>query len=210
MNDNGRKIPSNIENPFDTLLISLCDKLIDFCYTLKITPNMVTIFRMIFAIFIFDGIFNTSDIAFPVIGILIFYFLDCLDGHLARSTKQVTVLGDYLDHIADISFIVIISVYLIIKKYPCKKIICIILLILAYLMLVHMGLQQKNYKQIKEKETGIPFEHFETLDRLNYLHNLGADHISWTRFFGCGTFMLFFSASIFWIQYNKKHLIKIL
>ena len=60
MNDNGRKIPSNIENPFDTLLISLCDKLIDFCYTLKITPNMVTIFRMMFAIFIFDGIYISS------------------------------------------------------------------------------------------------------------------------------------------------------
>jgi phosphatidylserine synthase len=209
MNDNGRKIPANIENPFDTLLISLCDKLIDFCYTLKITPNKVTIFRIFFAIFIFYSIFNTSDIAFPVIGILIFYFLDCLDGHLARSTNQVTVLGDYLDHIADISFIFIISIYLIIKKYPGKIFICITLLILAYLMLVHMGLQQKNYKENKEKESGVPFEHFETLDNLNYLHNLSTDQISWTRFFGCGTFILFFSISILWIQFNKKKSTKI-
>jgi phosphatidylserine synthase len=209
MTDNGRKIPANIENPFDTVLISLCDKLIDFCYTLKITPNKITIFRLIFGIFIFNEIFNTCNILFPVIGILIFYFLDCLDGHLARSTNQVTILGDYLDHIADISFILIISIYLFVKKYPGKIFILFILIILFYFMLVHMGLQQKNYKEIKEKETGLPFDHFETLDSLNYLHNLDADQISWTRFLGCGTLVLFLSVSILWIQYNKKNLIKI-
>jgi len=204
MSKNGRKIPSNIENPFDILLISLCDKLIDFCYTLNITPNLVTIFRMIFAIFIFADLFTTSDILFPVIGTLIFYFLDCLDGHLARTTDQVTILGDYLDHCADISFITIIIIFIILKKYPGKIYICVILIILTYLMLVHMGLQQKNYKIIKEKESGKVFDHFETLDNLNYLHNLGPENICWTRFFGCGTFMLSICIIIFWIQYNSK------
>jgi hypothetical protein len=204
MSTNGRKIPSNIENPFDIILINLCDKLIDYCYTLKITPNYVTIFRILFAIFIFNDLFNTSDIIFPVIGTLIFYFLDCLDGHLARSTNQVTVLGDYLDHIADVSFLIIISIYILIKKFPGKKIICVILIILGYLMFVHMGLQQKNYKIIKEEETGCSFDHVETLDSLNYLHNFGPEHICWTRFFGCGTLILFVCFTIFWIQYNSK------
>lgn len=67
-----------------------------------------------------------------------------------------------------------------------------------------MGLQQKNYKKIKEEELGIPFDHFETLDKLNYLHNFGHDHISWSRFFGCGTLIIFMCSSIFWIQYNKN------
>ena len=57
MNNNGRKIPSNIENPFDTILISLCDKLVDFCYTLKITPNMITVSRIILIIFVFKEIY---------------------------------------------------------------------------------------------------------------------------------------------------------
>ena len=204
MNNNGRKIPSNIENPFDTLLISLCDKLIDFCYTLKITPNKVTIFRIILVIFVFKEMFTTSNIAFPVFGILTFYFLDCLDGHLARSTDQVTVLGDYLDHTADVLSIIILAIYILVKKYPAKKYICIILLVLLYLMLVHMGLQQKNYKKLKEEEGGCPFDQFETLDNLNYLHNFSAKHISWSRFFGCGTLVLFICLTIFWIQYNKK------
>jgi len=205
MNNNGRKIPSNIENPFDTLLIGLCDKLIDFCYTLKITPNMVTIFRMIMAIFIFKEMFTTSDIIIPVFGTLLFYFLDCLDGHLARSTDQVTVLGDYLDHSADIIFITIVTIYILVKKYPGKKVICVVLFVLFYLMLVHMGLQQKNYKIIKEQELGRPFDQFETLDKLNYLHNFGPERISVSRFFGCGTLILFMCLTIFWIQYNKKH-----
>ena len=202
MYDNGRKIPSNIENPFDTILISYCDKMIDYCYTLKITPNHVTIFRIFIALFIYYDIFTTSNILFPVFGTLIFYFLDCLDGHLARSTNQVTVLGDYLDHIADVSFLSIIIIYVLIKNYPGKKIIIVTLIILLYLMCVHMGLQQKNYKKKKEEELG-SFDHFETLDNLNYLHNLSAKHICWTRFFGCGTLILFTCFTIFWIQYNK-------
>jgi hypothetical protein len=203
MSGNGRKIPSNIENPFDTILIGLCDKLIDYCYTIKITPNFVTIFRIILAIFIFKELFNTSNIAFPVIGTLVFYFLDCLDGHLARSTDQVTVLGDYLDHIADMSFLTVISIFVIIKKFPGKKIIIIILIVLLYLMLVHMGLQQKNYKIIKEEELGCRYDHVETLDSLNNLHNFGPEHICWTRFFGCGTLILAVCFTIFWIQYNS-------
>jgi len=203
MNNNGRKIPSNIENPFDTILISLCDKLVDFCYTLKITPNMITISRIILIIFVFKEIFTTSKIIFPVFGILLFYFLDCLDGHLARSTDQVTVLGDYLDHGADLTFIAIITTFILIKKYPNKKIICVTLFILFYLMLVHMGLQQKNYKILKEQENNCPFDQFETLDNLNYLHNFDAEHISWSRFFGCGTLILFICFTILWIQYNK-------
>ena len=201
---NGRKIPSNIENPFDIILISLCDKLIDYCYTLKITPNHVTIFRIFLSIFIFNDLFNTSNIIFPVFGTLIFYFLDCLDGHLARSTDQVTVLGDYLDHIADVSFLIIVAIYILIKKFPGKKIICIVLIILLYLMFVHMGLQQKNYKIIKEKESGCSFDHVETLDSLNRLHNFGPEHICWSRFFGCGTLILSVCFTIFWIQYNSK------
>ena len=55
MNNNGRKIPSNIENPFDTILISVCDKLIDFCNNLNSTPNSITIFRIILGIFIFQN-----------------------------------------------------------------------------------------------------------------------------------------------------------
>jgi hypothetical protein len=204
MSNNGRKIPSNIENPFDTILISLCDKLVDFCNNLSITPNSITIFRIILAIFIFINMFTTSDIVFPVIGTLIFYFLDCLDGHLARSTDQVTVLGDYLDHIADVTFLIIITIYIIIKKFPGKKIISTLLIILLYLMLVHMGLQQKNYKNLKEEEMGCNFDQFETLDNLNYLHNLGPGHICWTRFFGCGTLILSVLFTIFWIQYHSN------
>jgi phosphatidylglycerophosphate synthase len=203
-NKKGRKIPSNIENPFDILLIGLCDKLIDFCYTIGITPNMVTIFRIFFVIFVVNDLFTTSDIIFPVIGALFFYFLDCLDGHLARATDQVTVLGDYLDHFADISFILVIMIFILIKKYPGKKYICIGLIILLYLMLVHMGLQQKNYKKIKEEELGHEFESFETLNLLNNLHGLSEGHICWTRFFGCGTLILFICFAIFWVQYNQK------
>ena len=201
---NGRKIPSCSENPFDIVLIDLCDELIDFCDTLSITPNMITIFRIILALFIFSDLFKSNNILFPVIGTLIFYFLDCLDGHLARLTDQVTILGDFLDHGADISFIIITSIFIIINKFPGKKIIGGILIILLYLMLVHMSLQQINYKILKKKELGCDFEQFETLNYLSCLHNLDASDICYTRFFGCGTLILSICFTLFWIQLNKN------
>ena len=78
-------------------------------------------FRIILGIFVLYYLYNTHDILFPIIGIILFYWLDCLDGHLARSTNQVTVFGDYLDHFADISFYIGILYYIYIKNYKYKS-----------------------------------------------------------------------------------------
>lgn len=201
---NGKKISSNMDNPFDIILIKLCNKLINFCYNNNITPNSITIFRLILLFFIIYYLFNTTNTQYIIIGILIFYFLDCLDGHLARSTNQVTILGDYLDHGTDFLFIIVIFIFVLIKKYPLKLQIILILIILFYLMIIHIGLQQKNYKINKKKELGLNYvEHFETLDNLNNLHTLESYHILWTKYFGCGTIILYICLIIIWIKYNE-------
>ena len=71
-------------------------------------------------------------------------------------------------------------------------------------MLVHMSLQQINYKILKKKELGCDFEQFETLNYLSCLHNLDASDICYTRFFGCGTLILSICFTLFWIQLNKN------
>ena len=150
-----RKIDSRYENPIDNILLKLCDKLIDICVKLNITPNMITLFRIILSIYIIYLLYYTDNIKLLFILIVIFHFLDCMDGHLARSTNQVTKLGDYLDHFADISLTFVIIIYMIIKKYPNKIIILTLLAFEIYMLNCHAGLQQLYYK--KDNPNAVPY-----------------------------------------------------
>ena len=190
---NGRKIPSKFENPIDDEIIAFCDTLVNSCYENNITPNFITIIRIIISLFTLYYLFFTNNIIIPISGTIIFYFMDCLDGHLARSTDQVTVFGDYLDHFADLFFYFSILIFMITKKYNHKYYIVSGFLLLTYGSFIHLGLQQKNYN-VKSNE--------ELLDKLNYLHNLDSKNITWTRYFGTGTLYLSILFIIYYIQSN--------
>lgn len=198
--NNGRKIPSCYENPIDNILIDFSDKLTHFLYINKISPNFITILRLVLICFVIRSLFYTNDINFPIIGSFIFYFMDCLDGNLARSTNQVTIFGDYLDHFTDLFFYIIFIVYIYIKDYDNKYYIYLIFIIFAYLTLVHLGLQQLIYKYISKNKN---IEE-ELLDYLNNLHNLDKCNIKWTKYFGSGTFIISILIIIFYIQSHSK------
>ena len=195
MNNNGRKIPSNFENPIDNILIKLCDININTFQKCNITPNMVTIFRFFLSIGVFYKLFYTCEIAFPIIGSAICYFLDCMDGHLARSTNQITILGDYLDHAADLFFVIMFSIYMITKQYDYKEEIIIFMAILGYMSCVHLSLQQKNYAKLNSIEN-----RDELLDSLDMIHNYEARDIIWSRYFGFGTLIFCMLFVIYFIQ----------
>lgn len=188
---NGRKIPTKFENPLDNKIIDLCDSLVDTCYQNNITPNLITIIRIIISFFTIYYLFFTCNLIIPIFGTAVFYFMDCLDGHLARSTDQVTIFGDYLDHFADLFYYFSILVFMIIKKYNYKFFIVSGFLMLSYSSFVHLGLQQKNY-EIKSND--------ELLDKLNCLHNLESNNITWTRYFGTGTLYVTILFIIYYIQ----------
>lgn len=144
----GRKIPSKYENPIDDKLINVADKCIPFCIKYKITPNFITIIRLLLSFKIIHLLFYTNETLMPILGSLVFYFLDCLDGHLARATDQITVIGDYLDHFSDIFFYISIFVFISFKNYNNKLLVIFIYLLFTYLSLIHLGLQQLKYKEI--------------------------------------------------------------
>lgn len=217
----GRKIPSKFENPIDDMILDFCDSLIKPCQKYNITPNFVTLIRMIISLFILHSLFFTCNIYQPIIGSVIFYIMDCLDGHLARSTNQVTVLGDYLDHYADIFYYLLIVALIVLKNFDYKIYIIIGFVLLTYASLVHLGLQQKNYKILSNRNKIKPQEEKykivkitkkilyeideiedELLDELNCLHNLSHESISWTKYFGTGTLYLTILFIIYYIQSN--------
>ena len=149
--NNGRKIPSKLENPIDDKIIELCDSLVETCYKNNITPNLITMIRIIISFFTLYNLFFTCDYIIPIFGTIIFYFMYCLDGHLARSTDQVTIFGDYLDHYADMFYYLLILIFMIFKKYNYKLVIITGFLLLSYSSFVHLGLQQKNNQIINKK-----------------------------------------------------------
>ena len=195
----GRKIHSHVENPIDDQLIHLSEQCIDICKDCNITPNQITIFRFIVSIFVFYSLYNSCDILFPMFGFGLCYFLDCLDGHLARSIKQVTVLGDYLDHIADLFVAVMFVIYIFYKKYELKQEIILLFLIMCYFSFVHLSLQEKTYSNNKKSEI-LNNDEPELLVHFHKIHNFDIEHITWTRYFGVGTLNTFILLLIYWIQ----------
>jgi phosphatidylglycerophosphate synthase len=205
-NINGRKIPSNFENPFDNIIIMWCDYFINFCIKYKITPNIITIARIFLSFYIYYILYYTVYVNIPIFGIGIFYFMDCLDGHLARISDQVTVLGDYLDHNADLFFYINFLIYMLYRNYLYKCYILFLFFILTYLSLVHLSLQQYNYKiiiydnlNISEKNK-IFINDCESLDILKFLHNFKPSNIKWSRYFGTGTLYLNILFIVYWIN----------
>ena len=208
----GRKIPPIYENPIDNILLDFCEGAIGLCEKFEITPNAITLFRIFIGIFTIFYFNYSCDYIYPMVGTAVFYWFDCLDGHLARSTDQVTVLGDYLDHYADITFFISLIVTMFIKKYNNKLIICIIIIIASYLSFVHLGLQQKKYKVIKkeirqenktkDQKNKIIMDEIddEILDYLNNIHSLEDYHINWTKYFGTGTLYAILISIIYYIQ----------
>lgn len=202
----GRKIPPKFENPIDDILLDICDEMIDFCQEYDITPNAITVFRTLLGIFTLYYFNFSSNLFFPITGMAIFYFLDCLDGHLARKTNQVSILGDYLDHYADMSFGIGVIYILINKMYSNKVGILITMFTLLYLSCVHLGLQQKNYKIIKKdiREANITNTvdeiDDELLDYLNSIHSLSYDNIYWTKYFGTGTLYFIMLCFVYYVQ----------
>ena len=189
----GRKIPREYENPIDDKLLLLCDKMTNFCVKYNITPNQVTLIRFYFIFIIYHYLFNTNNYIIPCILIFIFYLFDCLDGHLARKTNKVTVLGDIMDHMTDLILCIVIYYYIYKNKH--FKLL-IFLLIINYLTIIHLDLQQKHNKILKPEEATD-----ELLDLHKYLYSFDNHHISWTKYFGAGTFIFL---QILIVYYIKK------
>ena len=72
-----------------------------------------------------------------------------------------------------------------------------IMIILYYLSFVHLGLQQKVYAKLRNKENNN-----ELIDLLNNIHPFTEKYIYMTKYFGTGTLTLFKIIVIYWIQIN--------
>lgn len=193
-----RKISLDYDNPLDNLLISLSDLTSPYAYSMGLNPNMVTTLSNI-ACIITIILLLQAKYYLAAFFLLVSYFFDCLDGHMARKYKMTSVFGDYYDHISDFIkiFSVLFTMYWINQEKFFKVIPIIILL--GLMMAIHMGCQELLYDS-NESVTLKPTEKLCPVSKTNDKDIIKNALLS-TKYFGCGTFYIGMILSIIYYAY---------
>ena len=98
-------------------------------------PNFITAIRTISCLVIFSIAGYTQDMSLNIVGLAIFWALDCLDGFLARRLGQETILGAQFDILSDrISVAYFYLNYLFISSGP---VLIVSLFLLNFMVLDH-------------------------------------------------------------------------
>ena len=175
------KLPVEYENPIDNILIKICDNVAPTFHSYGFTPNMVTTLSNISAIIVIILLLQAKYV-WAALFVLIAYFFDCLDGHIARKYNQTSKFGDYYDHISDyIKTLAILYTLYQIDSVKFFKIIPI-LIIAGILMVIQFGCQEKYYNSTESDtlhftKTMCPADDKESLENT----------MRYTRYFGAGT-----------------------
>ena len=176
----GRKIPREIENPFDNILIDLSEKINPTLRKWGLTPNILTTGSLAFGI-LSAYFVSINNFLLAALCIAVSYFFDTLDGNMARMFGMVTAFGDWYDHCSDVFKFTLLCLTVLYSTYVSKvyKITFFVCFALFFaLTLVHMGCQERSYDK-------------NTFDSLSWLESMcpvpSMIHI--TKYVGVGTFM---------------------
>lgn len=171
------QLPDELENPLDTFFSEVCEKIAPFFYETGHSANMITTEGAVASGW---GLYNLYRGNLPqfAAGYALGYFFDVLDGYFARRYKNVSKFGDLYEHGKDIATTAALA-YLLYTYYDIPKPILAAFVANGAILGVHMAHQQRYLK----KSGGF----------LSILEPLAGDsnNMKWTRWFGCGTFMLF-------------------
>lgn len=180
MRPDGRKIPAKIENPIDNVFISLAICLNKNILSRSIVhPNAVTAASLAVGLassyFLFRSWYVMAGVLYALA-----YFLDCVDGNLARMTDSETVFGDWFDHISDIIKTITLTIVYVynIRILPVLKYVFVIgSIMLGIMALLHLACQEKH-------SNADIISPFFTMARCIM-------PISVSKYFGLGTFVIF-------------------
>ncbi len=190
------KLPPQLENPIDSILLNIGASLLPALHTSGHTPNTITTYSLLAGLASVYYLYHGHIYKFAIL-YAFSYFFDCIDGQLARQYNMTSKFGDLYDHVSDL-LIGVMLVYVSYVKYKkhVSPTIVLILLVMAFLMNTHIGCQQMFYYQNKTDTMT------ESLDRLTQLC-LSQTDIHWTRYFGVGTFNTFVIVLIVYLHHKK-------
>lgn len=190
------KIPYSQENPIDVLNIFLASRLSPLFKWFNFTPNDITTLSLFFGVLSLWYLY-TYNFSYFAITFYISYFFDCMDGYYARRYKMVSKFGDYYDHVKDLLLNISVIIILLKRYKTTFKVLATfisIIIIFTILMGIHFGCQERIY-------------HREESDSLSFTKKLcpgdPVKNIQYTRWFGCGTYIIVLIYSIFYLLINR-------
>ena len=146
-----RKILKKHEGPIDNLMIDIAEKVSSTFHSVKFTANGITTLSLVFGLFAAFFLFKGWILLFGL-SYFISYFFDIMDGYYARRYKMTSSIGDWYDHVKDISVGVAIILILFFKyrnncSWKVWAICGTILLVITLLSFSFVGCQNKIYKK---------------------------------------------------------------
>lgn len=167
--------------------------LYNISYTLtnkiKINPNIITTFRLILMIIVYYILIYKKKYSIIAGFLFLFcYFLDHLDGEMARQHDLITTFGDYYDHIVDNTYIIPVIIILYYKFRDRKNFhqIGIIFLLLTISSTMLISCQEKIFWK-NQKEYGRK----QSISLSSLTGFCMTDDISKLRYFGLGLWHLY-------------------
>jgi phosphatidylglycerophosphate synthase len=191
------KLSDDIDCPFDVQLYKFIDTHLHVYYDLGFTPNMVTTFSILFGLLAAQQIMR-KKCKIAAIMLVISYYLDCVDGKLARQYNMITKFGDIYDHAGDLIKIIVIFIALFAstkKMTETKWIYISIFIVLTLIQCMHLGYQEAIYDKTDESVILHMWRKMVAFD------SNPEQTIHYTKYFGCGTWYLCFAVLIiFWCK----------
>lgn len=180
------QLPPSAECPVDWTIIKICSDIAPIFHATGHTANAITTEGAIASGIGLYSLYNYNLPRFAV-GYALGYAFDCLDGHYARRYKMTSKFGEIYEHMKDI---LTTAAYfgVLFYRYELSPIVITLYCIFGAGLLVHMGHQQKF---IKSKGTFLDF--LQPLARK-------VKNIKYTRWLGCGTFMVFSVVTPFFLR----------
>lgn len=192
----GRKIPPSMENPVDNLFIAAAHATGPALCAAGVTPNMVSVASLVVGAGAAYAVLRSRFLLGAALLVLA-YWLDCLDGNLARTYGAVTRFGDTLDHVSDaVKFALLLAATWLNPVLPRRAKVTLTLAVVVLIGLasgVHMSCQEKVYAARD------PAGH--TSMYLSVLPCPGGDPgrtIAVTRYLGLGTAVLVVALLLVW------------
>lgn len=196
-----RKIPSELENPFDNIVIELSEPMSQLFHKMHLLPNHITTFSLIFGLIAVYTLYK-GKVWLTVVFMVLSYWMDCIDGYYARKYNMVTQFGDFYDHVKDTTVFIMFIIVLYMRnrnKLSTRYWILTgtVLFLFALSFGVYFACQERYYDRLDDIPSLAWLANFikckDAAKKCLYVF----------RFMGLGTFMITILGFTVWIE-NKK------
>lgn len=188
-----RKIPPELDNPIDNVLIDIANSMSNIFYQSGFTPNVLTSISLTLGI---TSAYLMYKDNYTLAALLYFasYYFDCFDGFFARKYDMETPFGDFFDHLSDWFKFVLIFYVMYLKNKKLVFIYFFIFLFLLSFTYIHIGCQEEIYDK----------RDMQPMLRIFMCPGNPYDIAKYARYMGSGTINLIFTLMILTFPYFSQ------